>query len=209
MREKIVWSLPLIIQEGDVPMYTEVIDFLVHEGFASWQISNIGHFDMLGDRNLTLCTSQYLHALNSQSVILLQELGCSRINMSIESDRDNLDMMLDKGVTGPADLLVYSHLPLYVSRVKWEKRKRHGYGGEKGEQYFLKERDGLTYVYSEKPFSFLGYVKFFKNKGFRNFQIDLSAEGKDRDAFRNIIGSFKKGVWTGEGSAMNMEVGLE
>ena len=209
MKEKLVWSLPLVIQEGDVPMYNDVIDFLIHEGFLNWQISNIGHFYMFKGRNVDLSTSQYLHALNSQAVIQLQELGCSRINISIESDRDNLALLVEKGVAGAADLLVYSHLPLYVSRVKWEKKQRRGYGGEKGEQYFLKERDGLTYVYSEKPFSFLGYIKLFKKMGFRNFQIDLSAEGRDKEAFRSVLGSFKKGVWTGEGSAMNMEVGLE
>lgn len=106
------------------------------------------------------------------------------------------------------ELLVYSHLPLYVSRVKWVKKKK-SLDDHEGGEYIPKERDGLTYVFAEKPFSFFGYMKRFKKMGFKNFQIDLSGESRERDNYQEIFSSFKSGKWLEESSSMNMESGLE
>ena len=206
---KVVWSLPLVIQEGEVSQYNELVEDLVREGFSNWQVSNIGHFEMLKKHDCNIVTSQYLHALNSSAFHALAELGCGRISLSIESDDNDLDALAARVPKDMADLLVYSHLPLYVSRVKWDKKRRSGYGTSKGEKYTLKEKDGLTYVYSEKPLSFLSYMKRFRRMGFNNFQIDLSGESGSRENVGEILGSFKTGKGIEEASPMNMETGLE
>ncbi|MDH3973721.1 MAG: U32 family peptidase [Deltaproteobacteria bacterium] len=208
MKERIVWSLPLVIQEGEIPFYKDVIDFLGREGFANWQVSNISHFNLLKDGHFNISSSHYIHALNSAAIQSLSDLGCSRITLSIESDGNNLEALVKKGATAMGDLLVYSHLPLYVSRVKWTKKKK-GLGGQEGGEYIPKERDGLTYVFAEKPFSFFGYMKRFKKMGFKNFQIDLSGESRQRDNYQEILSSYKSGKWLEECSSMNMETGLE
>lgn len=208
MRERIVWSLPLVIQEGEIPLYKDVIDFLEKDGFPNWQVSNIGHFYLLKDRKLNLGSSHYLHALNSSAVQALSDLGCNRVTLSIESDPHNLETLVKKGATSIGDLLVYSHLPLYVSRVKWVKKKK-SLDDQEGGEYIPKERDGLTYVFAEKPFSFFGYMKRFKKMGFRNFQIDLSGESRQGDNYQEIFSSFKSGKGLSECSSMNMETGLE
>lgn len=208
MRERIVWALPLVIQEGEIPMYKDVIGYLANEGFLNWQVSNMGHFNLLKPFQCRLMSSQYLHALNSSAILSLQELGCSRVTISIESDGNNLDALAAKGAPSVGDLLVYSHLPLYVSRVKWEKKKG-SYGDQEGDQYIPKEKDGLTYVYSDKPFSFFGYMKRFKRMGFRNYQIDLSGESSERENYGEIFTAFKTGKQLEECSPMNMETGLE
>ena len=208
MRERIVWSLPLVIQEGEIPMYKDVIGYLASEGFLNWQVSNMGHFNLLKPFQCRLMSSQYLHALNSSAILSLKDLGCSRVTISIESDGGNLDALAAKGAPAVGDLLLYSHLPLYVSRVKWEKKKG-SYGDQEGDQYIPKEKDGLTYVYADKPFSFFGYMKRFKRLGFRNFQIDLSGESSERENYGEIFNAFKTGKWLEECSPMNMETGLE
>ena len=208
-KERMVWSLPLVIQEGELPLYRDVIAYLVDEGFLNWQASNIGHFYLLKDHDVAIMTSQYLHALNSSAIRELADMGCSRVTISIESDGENLDALAQKGAANIGELLVYSHLPLYVSRVKWEKKKKRRYDSQDGGCYAPKERDGLTYVYSDKPFSFFGYMKRFKRMGFRNFQIDLSGESRDRVDYGEIFSSFKSGKWLDGCSPMNMETGLE
>ena len=56
---------------------------------------------------------------------------------------------------------------------------------------------------------FFGYMKRFKRMGFRNFQIDLSGESRDRVDYGEIFSSFKSGKWLDGCSPMNMETGLE
>ena len=208
MKERIIWSLPLVIQEGELPFYIDVIEFLGKEGFSNWQVSNISHFYLLKNDNYHICSSHYIHALNSEAIQALSELGCSRITLSIECDKENMEDLVLKGAAAIGDLLVYSHLPLYVSRVKWTKKKK-GLDGQEGGEYIPKERDGLTYVFAEKPFSFFGYMKRFKNMGFKNFQIDLSGESKERDNYQEIFSSYKSGKGIEDASSMNMESGLE
>ncbi len=209
MRDRVIFALPLVIQEGDLPLYHDVIGFLVDEGFANWQVSNVGHFYLLEDPHINIITSHYLHALNSQAVLQMENLGCRRVSLSIESDAANLEALAARGVTSVGELLVYAHLSLYVSRVKWEKRPRKVCDGQGEGEYLPKERDRLSYVYSETPFSFFRYMKRFKKMGFRNFQIDLSGEGDRPDTYREIIRDFKSGKEPPHCSLMNMEAGLE
>ena len=56
---------------------------------------------------------------------------------------------------------------------------------------------------------FFGYMKHFKRMGFRNFQIDLSGDSRERADYGEIFSSFKSGKWLDESSPMSMETGLE
>ena len=84
MKEKIIWSLPVIIQEEDLTLYEEVIAYLTSEGFNQWQLSNISHFHLINCKESRIVTSQYIHMLNSMAALTCEGLGCNRITLSVE-----------------------------------------------------------------------------------------------------------------------------
>ncbi|MCK5503519.1 MAG: U32 family peptidase, partial [Thermodesulfovibrionia bacterium] len=209
MRDKLIWSLPLIIQEDDLIMYRDVIAFLEANGFNRWQLSNICHFNLVDCEKAEVLTSQYMHTLNSMAARSYQLLGCNRIALSVENDLENLAALAQKGLTSLGEIIVYSNLPLYVSRVKARHKKGKDLENDGEDHFRVKEKDGLTFVYSDKPLSFIKYLKRFRKMGFRNFQIDLSGESKERGAYGAVFRDYKKGDTRGESSQFNLETGLQ
>lgn len=208
MKEKIYWSLPVVIQEDDLTLYHDVIAYLDAEGFKRWQLSNIAHFYLLKKIEGKKITSQYLHSLNALAAFQLHELGCQRIVLSVESDMDNFRALSERGLARCGEIIVYSNLPLYISRVKFDKKSRKGFSSDRGKSYFVKEKDGLTFVYSNNPVSLLSYQKRFIKMGFNAFQIDMSGEGGIEGGFNALMKSLKKGEGLEESSQLNLETGL-
>ncbi|MBE9504866.1 MAG: U32 family peptidase [Proteobacteria bacterium] len=209
LRDKLVWSLPLIIQEDDLLMYKDVIAFLEQNGFNRWQLSNICHFNLIDCEKAEVLTSQYMNTLNSMAARAYQLLGCDRLALSVENDLENLAALAQKGLTSSGEIIVYSNLPLYVSRVKARHKKGKDIENDGEDHFRIKEKDGLTFVYSDKPLSFIKYLKRFRKMGFRNFQIDLSGESKEHGANGAVFRDYKKGETQGESSQFNLETGLQ
>ena len=115
-----------------------------------------------------------------------------------KNDMENIKLLADKGLTSAGEIIVYSNLPLYLSRATSKQKKGKHLGSTGGEKYQMKEKDGLTVVYSDKPLSFIKEMKSFRKMGFRNFQVDLSGESGDHGGAGAILGEFKRGELTGE-----------
>jgi len=208
IKDRLCWSLPLIICEDDLSMYTDLIDWLISEGFRRWQVSNISHLKLLGSYEVEIWSSEYLHALNSLSVKVLNESGCSRVMISIESDMDNLEELKKKGVDAIGEIMLYSCIPLYVSRVKIN-RKMHGeYESDDGRLYRIKQKDSLSLLYPSEPFSLFHYLKRFRKLGYKQFQVDLSGETLKGDNYRDVLSMLRTGNSPLKSSRLNMEVGL-
>lgn len=207
-RDNIVWALPVIITEKEITYYKEVISYLSSAGFKKWQVSNISHFAILKDANAEIITSQYMHALNSLAASELIELGASGITLSIESDMENFMNMAEKGVNRYGEVLLYSRLPLYLSRVKWNKKIKGSFESKEGRSYQLREKDGISVVYPDEPFSIIEFRKQFKKMGYRRFQIDLSAESNKDGRFSDIVRHLKRGEEITNSSALNLAKAL-
>lgn len=208
IKEKLCWSLPLIISEDDLSDYKVIIDRLCSEGFKRWQVSNISHFHLLNSYQIDIWSSEYMHALNSSSVKILNDLGCSRIMISIESDMDNLNDLKRNGVDSIGEIMLYSTLPLYISRVKINKKILGEYQSDDKRFYKIKQKDGLSVLYPSEPFELFQYLKKFKKLGFKQFQIDFSGEPFKSDRVRDIMSMVRTGNIDLKSSSLNMETGL-
>ncbi len=208
VKEKLCWSLPLIICEGDLADYREVIDRLCREGFKLWQVSNVSHFSLLRNYRVDIWSSEYLHALNSSSVKALNDLGCSRVMISIESDMDNLMALKKSGVDSIGEIMLYSTIPLYISRVKINKKNSGEYQSDDKRFYKVKHKDGLSVLYPSEPFELFQYLKRFKKLGFKQFQVDVSGEPFKSDKVRDVLLKVRTGISDLKSSSLNMETGL-
>jgi len=202
-RRRLVWALPPVILEDDLPFYREAIAHLRGGGYNAWQIGHIGQRLLFaegvqaqpgeaGDESflagrkkgrpgqppterLLLFGDYTLNALNSMSVQALAGLGLNNVQLAIETDRQNLfDVLGHKNVL-PMGMTIYAQPPLFTARLASSFFKYdQPLVSPKGEVIVLKQCWGQTVAVADQPFSLLPYSIELADRGVAFAVVDLS-----------------------------------
>jgi len=200
----IIWSLPPIILDEDLPWHSEAIAYLVREGWNSFQL---GHFTQRGlfaslpadPGRISLYGCYTFNILNSMTVAAMAELGFSALQFSIETDRENLASSLHNftavtekaGKQAPSStigLYVYGRPALFTARLD-DRRYQYGkrFVSPRGETFILDRKGKLTCARSAIPFSLVQWRKELAALGIDYFVVDMS-EGNSRKNAADFIG---------------------
>ena len=190
---RLVWALPPIILEGNLPFYRRAIAELWRGGFVQWQIGHVGQLNLLQDepvrrvskgkkkkrparrKRLTICGDYTLNILNSLALRCITELGVSKAQCSIESDRENLGSLAASAKGVEAGLTVYGAVPLFISRLKaGHFQYERPFVSPKGENFVLKEAWGQTVAVADPVFSLFGHQEELSAMGYRYGVVDIS-----------------------------------
>lgn len=92
---KVRLAVPTVVRAWDEPLLKRWFGAAQARGLVDFEVGNLGAFHLLKDWNLrapatTLATDFTLYALNSCTNRFWQELGASRVCLSLEDDADNL-----------------------------------------------------------------------------------------------------------------------
>ncbi len=187
--DQIIWQLPFMLFDGEIPFLCETLVILYRSGFRRFEVTNPGHFKLLQDYDdLQLSSGYRLFTLNSQALACWMDQGVQRATLYIEDDRENMADLLK--VSRNLTILVYCPVEVMATRVRI---KDIGSGApllsDRGEGYRIRGRDGFTNISAEAPFSLFGRLSELRNKGARSFLIDLSetapaGRSEVMDAFR-------------------------
>jgi len=186
-RNKIYWSLSTIIQENDLAQLRTLIKASVQFGCVGFTVSNIAHFNLLKGINGRLVSEYQFNVLNRQSMLMLTEMGCHAVTVSVETTEQNF-ISLISGYTGAMPwVVVYSHLPLFTSRliIKKDACRKHIIS-PKGEYFKAVNSEDMTIVRDTRPLSLAGFTK----------QLDLSGiMGKVIDFTNLSVSINKREIW--------------
>ncbi|MGV1099318.1 peptidase U32 family protein [Thiovibrio sp. JS02] len=199
-QRRLVWALPPVILEADLPFYEEAIDRLRRSGYNTWQIAHVGQRLFFakpvsagpnekghlprgkGGRGGQAAAGQPLlfadytvNVLNGFSAQALANLGVSGCQLAIETDRDNLFSFFGHKTAIPVGMTVYARPPLFTARLapsffKYETPLL----SPKGEGLILKQRWGQTIAVAEQPFSLLPQTGELAGRGVAFAVLDLS-----------------------------------
>jgi len=186
---QLVWQLPFMLFDRDIPFLHEAVTALYQTGFRQFEVTNPGQFKLLQRfTDLRLSGGYRLFTLNSQALAVWQELGIQRATLYIEDDRENLAQLARQS---PAlTVVAYAPVEVMATRVKIKEISSGSpLQSDRGETYQIKGRDGFTHISSETPFSLTGRLSELRRMGVRSFLVDLSetapaARGEVLDAFR-------------------------
>jgi U32 family peptidase len=171
---QLVWQLPFMLFDRDIPFLLEAIGALHQAGFRRFEITNPGHFKLLQRYpDLVLSSGYRLFTLNSQALATWQELGVKRATLYIEDDRENIVQLstLSQHLT----VIVYGPVEVMATRVKIKEINSGApLQSDRGEGYRVKGQDGFTHISAEAPFSLTGRLSELRKTGVRSFLIDLS-----------------------------------
>jgi putative protease len=191
--EQIVWQLPFILFDRDIPLYRDTLRTLYRSGFRRFEAANLSHFDLFrGLEGVHLSTWHRCFSLNSQALAAWRELGAEAATLYLEDDCSNLTALLSTGINIEQRLLVYSPLPVMTTKIRLKDVHAHTpLRSDRGESYRVTSQDGLQTISSVLPFSLTSRHTELKQKGCSSFVIDLSEEPRER--WGEIIAAFRSG----------------
>ncbi|MGW8207921.1 MAG: peptidase U32 family protein, partial [Syntrophobacteria bacterium] len=89
-RSRVFWGLPAIIHQKDLEFYREQVGILQQRGHNQWLVANWAHFRLFSRPPDAIIADYTFNVLNSHAAFLLNEMGCQRVILSLENDRNNL-----------------------------------------------------------------------------------------------------------------------
>ena len=170
---KIIWQLPFILFDRELPFLQQALAELYQAGFRNFELTNPGQLTLMRQYAGTVLSSGYrLFTLNHQALRVLQEYGIQRATLYLEDDRDNLVRLL--ALPARLTVIAYSPVEVMATRIKIKEMTSGALTSDRGDEYRLRGRDGLTHITAATPFSLFGHLAELRRSGARSFLIDLS-----------------------------------
>ena len=191
--ERIIWQLPFILFDRDVPLYRDTLLTLYRAGFRRFEAANLSHFELFrGLEDIHVSTWHRCFSLNSQAMAAWRDLGAEAATLYLEDDSSNLAELLAAGVDIEQRMIVYSPLPVMTTKIRIkEVHANTPLRSDRGETYRVTSHDGLQTISSALQFSLTARHGELRQKGCSSFVIDLSEEPRER--WGEIIAAFKAG----------------
>ncbi|MDF1615578.1 peptidase U32 family protein [Desulfurivibrio dismutans] len=207
--DRLVWALPPIILENDLPFYREKIAELQSKGCNAWQLGHLGQLLFFADQPeiasaagggkkgrrgapLLLHGDYTLNILNSLAVRGYRQLGFTSLQAAIETDQDNLLALLgglrssskknrSKAAAPSLGLTLHGRPPLFTSRLdSIHFRYRTPFLSPRGERFLLLREHDRTMALAAHPFSLLSRGGELATSGLAFGVVDLRYQQLNR-----------------------------
>jgi putative protease len=216
MEKQILWRLPFIIFEADIPFFQDAVKFIADYGFRRFEASNLAHFLLLRDATkpksappalLEVITDYRLFSLNSQALLAWEELGAGEVTLYIEDDADNLAILLHADLPIGRRVMVYCGVPTITSKIAIKGvRSDSPVLSDRGDGYTVAVKEGLTVVTPDRRFSLTAFRGKLQEMGCASFVIDLTSV--PREEWPQILDAFSRGVELPGTTEFNFVMGL-
>jgi putative protease len=205
--EKLLWRLPFIIFDKDIPWYREAIKALCEWDFRRFEAANLSHFNLLSGHDVEITTDYRLFSLNSQAILSWHELGAVATTLYIEDDADNMGALLAANLPIPRRVLLYGDVPAITSKINIKDIKSDvPVMSDRGEGYRVSVRDGLTIVTPSTKFSITQFRERLQNMGCSSFILDLAHLNRDQQ--EQVLSAYATGRELPNSSQFNFTMGL-
>jgi len=110
-------ALPLVSREEERHVLRLTVQQLISEGFRRWECADLAGWHLLKEAGVTPFSADWsLYASNRLAVAELSRLGLSSFVLSPECDLANMCALAEGAL--PAELLIYQHVPLFISETQ-------------------------------------------------------------------------------------------
>jgi putative protease len=179
--EKIIWRLPFMIFDHDMPWYSDALNWLLESGFNRFEAANIAHFRIIREqvdktgKPAEISTDYRLFSLNTLALLEWKNLGASASTLYIEDDAENLSLLLSANISMLRRIVLHCEIPAITSKIAIKSLKNDApVLSDRGDAYRVTVRDGLTQITPVKRFSITQFRDRLQAKGCGSFIIDLS-----------------------------------
>ena len=191
--ERMIWQLPFMIFDQDMPLYHDTLRQLHQAGFRCFEAANLSHFYLLkGLADVRISTWHRCFSLNSQALAAWRELGAHTCTLYIEDDAANLADLLAAQIDVERRVIAYAPLPVMTTKIRLKDvHSNIPLHSDRGEAYSVTSRDGLQTISAATPFSLTARHGELGRAGCGSYLIDLRQA--PRESWDGILAAFKAG----------------
>ena len=211
--ERVIWALPpLVFQEARLKRDLAQLNKM---GAREFMISNLGHLPLLdnpggkGRRRPLFYADYRLNCLNTQTEAQLAALGLSGLTISVETDEENLQQILQRPGPTARLLYLYGRPPLFTSRFKpYGLKDSHPVESPRRERFRIRQEGDFFVTIAEQPVFFAPFLKLRSLAGVSAFIIDLEYDPRPAASAKEITEAVARGKPIGSASRFNFKRGL-
>ncbi|HEX3020139.1 MAG TPA: peptidase U32 family protein [Chitinispirillaceae bacterium] len=202
--KSLVWlALPPFISDNEMAEWNKLISVFISQGLNRFVCNNIGQ-STLFPSGVELIADNPFWIINCASQKSLKKMGFKYFAFSTEDEYLNL-----KECISPDGILyVYSHIPLFISRLRYAVTHDETLVDSHDNSFFISEKQGLYHLLSRKPLCLTHRIDKMGSLGISNFLIDLSFIKPDGSFLRSIFEAYKSGTKVPGSSMFNFKAGL-
>ena len=204
-RSRLIPSLPPFIPEKDIVLWKSLINRFRSCGVRKWACTSFGQNLLFKKKDTILIADNPIGVLNIISHSVLESCGFSFFTYSVEDDYLNLK----RSISSKGILYIYSHVPLFISKIKPPVSENEIVSDPIKNRFFLRKKNGLYYLLSDKTLCLTARHNKLNISGIRHFCIDFSFVEPDFDKMRTVVSAYKKGVNIGGSTVFNFKAGLK
>lgn len=188
---QLVWALPPVLHEAQLPWFRDAIRQIQCRGDAHFQVGHIGQLGLfakyeqaMNEQQMHLYGDYSCNVLNSAALRMLASTGLSGVQFFLETDRSTLVTALEhyryncpqhKGRRMQVGLYVHGRPPLFTSRLDAPHFKgQRSFASPRGERFYLDSKEDTLYAYAHVSFSLLPYANELRGLGVNYFVVDIS-----------------------------------
>ena len=186
-RSRLFWSLPAIIHQKDLEFYREQVGILQQTGHNQWLVANWAHFRLFSRPPNAIIADYTFNVLNSHAALLLNDMGCQRVILSLENDQDNLRKLAPAIQRLTPLATVYGWPSLFTSRLEVKPREGSVLWGSKRNRLQPSRQAEITSVRSARPLCLFEQLMELGKIGVMDFVVDLRGQKIQRHELHNIM----------------------
>jgi len=205
LSKEIIFSLPPIIKQEDIPIYQKNIEYLISLGYKNFHIANLGAMELLRKKDLSITADFPLYIFNPLSIAALKKLGIKEGTISPELNKYELEKLLPL-VKNTCDIILYSDLPcfyanncIYASIEGQCKGKSNcssreiNLKNQEGDIFLTEKNFCQSIIINKNAFSWSHYLEYFRSLGQKLFRIDFLYKNYTAAQIKEIIKDVKEG----------------
>ncbi|MCG6979902.1 MAG: U32 family peptidase [Deltaproteobacteria bacterium] len=191
-RGRLFWGLPAIIHQKDLEFFRNQIGILQRLGHNQWLVANWAHFRLFTRPPDAIIADYTFNVLNSHAAFLLNEMGCKRVILSVENDRNNLAKLAAASQRPTPLATVFGWPSLFTSRLEIKPRPGSIIRDSKRIGLQHSRQAELTSVHSDRPLCLFEHLVDLGNLGVRDFVVDLRGQKRSRQEFYSLLKALER-----------------
>lgn len=200
---RIIPALPAFVPDREMAIWETLISRFTAHGINRFVCRNIGQSTLFSP-GTELIADNPIWIINCASQRAVRKMGFKYFTFSLEDEYLNLKECISQ--TGI--LCVYSHIPLFISRIRYAVDQNEDLLDHHGNTFFVSKREGLYYLVARKPLCLTHRIEKLASMGIGNFLIDLSFIKPHGGFLQNIMEAYKSGTRISDSSMFNFKAGL-
>lgn len=198
------FELPPYIEEKDIKVYENFINFVTDKKYNKFFINNISQIYMFEGKKSLLYAGQYLYTLNNYAAEFLSEY---KINGFCSSWEDDLQNIKDLSKVLKNNLIVYlSGFPeIVTSKMEFVPEIRNKNIKSDKDEFKVFSNNNENIIVPKYPINLLGFKNSLLKFGAKSFGIDLSYTEPNLNYLTQVIRAFNNNVYMSSVNKFNFE----